>query len=610
MRRKRYSALARLPGAFSLLLRQGELHASSRSMLGAVAATLLDRALAEPGSVRLDVVLFLGPAPERWNPDSLSTSDEGGGRTSAWELSRQLVALGHRVRVFGDCTGMEGTFSGVEWLDYARFIDLSCDVLLTSTQPAAVDSIHDVRARVSILWLPESHVADLLTPALARRFDAYLCPSAAAATSLLARCPYVMARKIVCLAASGGDGFSARAREFEAIFGALLYQRRLDVVIYTGRALEPWDPDTLRAEGMAGSETMAWELARQLVGLGHRVRVFADCLGKEGLFEGVEWLDFRRFHGLTCDVLLSSREPAAVDPAHEVKAKARLLWVHDVHCGERLTPERDARTDAYLCLSGWHVACFLQHHPQVSAGKVLQIRNGIDVDEFSPHPSEVRDPVRAIYSSCPSRGLKIALDAWPQVRAAVPSATLHVYYGFQNWERRATLDGDQRALETILALKLQLENTDGVEFHGRVSPGVLAAQFRGASLWAYPNWFEETSCITAMQAQAAGLRIVTSALAALSETVGDRGVLLAQDPRSDAYRTAFTQATIAALRSEPTEAERAALRAYAARHFDLLRLAVDFVAIFRGLLARRAAAASRASSELRRVEHLAHSTRE
>jgi len=579
-------------------------------MLGAVAATLLDRALAEPGSVRLDVVLFLGPARERWNPDSLRTSDDGGHQASAWELSRQLAALGHRVRVFGDCTGMEGVFSGVEWLDYSRFADLSCDVLLTSTQPAVVDPAHDVRARVSILWLHESHAAELLTPAFARRFDAYLCPSAAAVTSFLAHCPYVMAHKIVRLEAPSGDGVSARAREFEAIFGALLYERRLDVVIYTGRALEPWDPDTLRAEGMAGSETMAWELARQLVVLGHRVRVFADCLGKEGLFEGVEWLDSRRFRALTCDVLLSSREPAAVDPAHEVKAKVRLLWVHDVHCGDRLTPERDARTDAYLCLSGWHVACFLQHHPQVSAGKVLQIRNGIDVDEFSPHPSEVRDPVRAIYSSCPSRGLKIALDAWPQVRAAVPSATLHVYYGFQNWERRATRDGDQRALETILALKLQLENTEGVEFHGRVSPGVLAAQFRGASLWAYPNWFEETSCITAMQAQAAGLRIVTSALAALCETVGDRGVLLAQDPRSDAYRTAFTQATIAALRSEPTDAERAALWAYAARHFDLPRLAVDFVAIFRGLLARRAAAASRASSELRRVEHLAHSTRE
>jgi glycosyltransferase involved in cell wall biosynthesis len=369
----------------------------------------------------------------------------------------------------------------------------------------------------------------------------------------------------------------------------LLLEKRLDIVIFTGPALELWNPDTLRANGMGGSETMAWELSRNLVALGHRVRVFGHCLGMEGLFEGVEWLDFRRFSGIACDVLLSSRQPAAVDPVHDVKAKIRLLWVHDVHCGDKLTPERDARTDAYLCLSGWHVACFRQHHPQLNARKLLQLRNGIDLDDFPPGPSEARDPLRAIYSSCPSRGLKVALDVWPRVRAAVPGATLHVYYGFHNWERRAALDDDRTALEAIAAMKLQIAGTEGVVFHGRLSPQRLAEHFCRASVWAYPDWFHETSCITAMQAQAAGLRIVTSALAALNETVADRGVLLAEDPHSEAYREAFAEATIAALRSQPTEAERGALRAYAARHFDLPRLAADFGALFHALLARRAA---------------------
>jgi glycosyltransferase involved in cell wall biosynthesis len=196
----------------------------------------------------------------------------------------------------------------------------------------------------------------------------------------------------------------------------------------------------------------------------------------------------------------------------------------------------------------------------------------------------MRDPLRAIYSSCPSRGLKIALDAWPRVRAAVPGATLHVYYGFHNWERRAVLDGDRAAVEAIAAMKVQIASTEGVVFHGRISPRRLAEHFRSASVWAYPNWFHETSCLTAMQAQAAGLRIVTSALAALNETVADRGLLIAEEPHSDAYRTAFTEATIAALRSEANEPERAALRAYAERHFDLPRLARGFDAIFRSLL--------------------------
>jgi len=581
MRRKRLSVLALLPGARSLLSGRAKLPIGSRSMVGAVAATVLELALAEPGSQRLEVVIFSGRALQRWNPESLPSRQPDARETAVWELSRQLVVLGHHVRVFADCAGMEGSFSGVEWLDYSRFCDLSCDVLLTSDEPAAVDPAHDVRARVNLLWIL---FGEGLTPAFDRKIDAYLCRSAAEAAAFQARYPAVAAKKLLHLAGPSAVAAPVLARKLEQVVAECLLEKRLDIVIFTGPALEPWNPDTLQAGGMGGSETMAWELSRQLVALGHRVRVFADCLGREGLFEGVEWLDFRRFRGLACDVLLSSRQPAAVDRGHEVAAKVRLLWVHDVHCGDKLTPERDARTDAYLCLSGWHVACFRQHHAQISGRKVLQLRNGIDFADFPPEAAEMRDPLRAIYSSCPSRGLKIALDAWPRVRAAVPGATLHVYYGFHNWERRAVLDGDRAAVEAIAAMKVQIASTEGVVFHGRISPRRLAEHFRSASVWAYPNWFHETSCLTAMQAQAAGLRIVTSALAALNETVADRGLLIAEEPHSDAYRTAFTEATIAALRSEANEPERAALRAYAERHFDLPRLARGFDAIFRSLL--------------------------
>jgi len=99
-------------------------------------------------------------------------------------------------------------------------------------------------------------------------------------------------------------------------------------------------------------------------------------------------------------------------------------------------------------------------------------------------------------------------------------------------------------------MKLQLASTEGVVFHGRISPKRLAEQFRAASVWAYPDWFHETSCIIAMQAQAAGLRIVTSALAALNETVAERGVLLAKDPHSEAHRGA--RRTRAAPQGSPT----------------------------------------------------------
>jgi len=559
-RRKRFSSLGKLPGFASSQIGGQRLPLGSRAVIGSVAAQVLERALGEPGAVPLDIVIFA--------------------EVTSKELCRDLAALGHRVRLFCDSASREGNFEGVEELDSAHFDDLSCD-LLVSQQLRAFDPRHDVRARATLLWLDGASDVQGLTPALDRRLDGYLCSSAVDAERFLARNPHVPPAKLVPLEAA------EPARSLERTCTALLASKRLDIVIFTGPALESWNPDTLRQNGMGGSETMAWELSRHLIALGHRVRVFAQSAGMEGLFDGVEWLDYSRFNDITCDVLLSSRQPAAVDPVHSVQAKLRLLWVHDVHCGDKLTAARDARTDAYLCLSAWHVACFRQHHPQLDPRKVLQVRNGIDLSDFPPGSSESREPLRAIYSSCPSRGLKIALDVWPEVRAKVPGATLHVYYGFSNWERMATLHDDRAALASIAQIKLQLANTEGVVYHGRVNPMQLAEHFRAASVWTYPDWFHETSCITAMQAQAAGLRIVTSALAALNETVGERGVLIPDEPRSDAYRTAFARATIAALCSEPSEEERAALQRYAARHFDLPRLAGEFAALFRALIQQK-----------------------
>src|SRR3954468_3834778 len=122
-------------------------------MVGAVAATLMARAWAEPGAVRLEIAIFCGPAQKRWNPESLPKAGDVGVQADVASLGRALAARGHRVRVFAECEGMEGTFDDVEWLDYRRFGDFSCDILLSCLQPSAVDRIHDVRAKVSILWL-------------------------------------------------------------------------------------------------------------------------------------------------------------------------------------------------------------------------------------------------------------------------------------------------------------------------------------------------------------------------------------------------------------------------------------------------------------------------
>ncbi len=301
---------------------------------------------------------------------------------------------------------------------------------------------------------------------------------------------------------------------------------KLRIAFYLGHQLEPWTPETLERDGMGGSETMAWEMSKRLAKLGHEVFVFGHCdAPDEGVRHGVNWYDAYRFTAESWDawdVLIVSRQAAAVTLPHS--AAARVLWLHDVHAGDALTPDVAAMYDIVWCLSDWHRSFVLQCYPWMPPGKVQVTRNGIDPVRFS-RTDVPRDPHRAIYSSSPDRGLQAVVDAWPEVRKRVPDAELHCFYGFTNWRLSLQLGGENGIPHCSRAALDKLEaavaSTPGVVMHGRVNGQQLAEAMLGASVWAYGTWFSETSCITAMEAQAAGLVCVCPPLAALAETVRD-----------------------------------------------------------------------------------------
>ena len=368
----------------------------------------------------------------------------------------------------------------------------------------------------------------------------------------------------------------------------------LDVVFYLGQAYEAWNPVTLQAGGMGGSETMAWELARRLRAIGHRVRVYAHCsVEQEGVFDGVEWLNFDKYQEVECDVLVSSRRPDAVDG--DARAGCRLLWVHDVHCGEALTPARALRWDRILCLSEWHKSFMLQCYAAgapalIAALRPEQIevtRNGIDLARFQA-PAE-RNPKRVVYSSSPDRGLQTLLEMWPAILKQEPEAELHVFYGFDGWEKSAPQYGDTPYLgiTSMRQVKHMIRSLPRVTAHGRVSGAQLAGEMLVSGVWAYPTWFSETSCITAMEAQAAGLYTVATPIAALNETAS-QGVLVpgawqSPDGPTDDDRAAFVQAVVNAIRGEQQPKTREELQSEA-RRFDLDTLAQDWDAMLRRIL--------------------------
>ena len=71
--------------------------------------------------------------------------------------------------------------------------------------------------------------------------------------------------------------------------------------------------------------------------------------------------------------------------------------------------------------------------------------------------------------------------------------------------------------------------TINIVYHGWVSKSVLATAWVKADYWLYPCTFMETFCLTALEAAISKTVCITNGLAALQNTVGDRGICIEGD---------------------------------------------------------------------------------
>jgi glycosyltransferase involved in cell wall biosynthesis/tetratricopeptide (TPR) repeat protein len=333
----------------------------------------------------------------------------------------------------------------------------------------------------------------------------------------------------------------------------------LDVVFACGDGPEVWSPKTAERNGVGGSETAVIEMSKRLAAKGHRVRVFTNC-GHDSYEDGVEWLTTERIERAEpCDILVAWR----IAPALEVlRSRVRWLWVHDVmpgaadawniHIAERV-----------LALSEWHAGHMADNG--IPREKIWRTRNGIDPERFEA--PVIRDPKKVVYATSPARGLDQVLDMWPAIRERVPVATLDVLYGFGVWAALAAGSGSAQETKRIDALVARLAEMEslGVTTVGRVNGGEVARRMLGAGVLAYPSWngetaHEDTSCITAMEARAAGLYIVTSPRGALPETCAGRAHMIDGDARTPEYQAAFVDAVVEALGGDDSGAMRAVVQ--------------------------------------------------
>lgn len=193
--------------------------------------------------------------------------------------------------------------------------------------------------------------------------------------------------------------------------------------------------------------------------------------------------------------------------------KKNILWQHLNYSDQSLTPMRDnafmKSIDATVYVSHWQLEKFryLFHVPLQNA---YVIRNAIDHIEFKPKSKEGK--LKLIYTSTPFRGLNILLDVMDKldrddIELDVYSSTSVYGSGYESHYYKVYDDLFNRARET-----------KGVNYMGYAENKDIHKALQEAHIFSYPSIFEETACLSMIEAGAAGCNLVTTDLGALPET--------------------------------------------------------------------------------------------
>lgn len=302
----------------------------------------------------------------------------------------------------------------------------------------------------------------------------------------------------------------------------------------------PFIDTTVDQGPLGGTESACIYMARSLAQLGCKITVY-NGHPNGGVFRDIVYKPAGTLSQeaayTSYDAFVAMRD--WIPLLMPIQARLKYYWIgdsYDIFFNYGLGDKRvyDA-IDRVITVSRWQ-AEMISKRSATPLEKFWPSRNGHWPDYFSKPVN--RAPHSFIYTSTPYRGLDVLLDLFPKIKARYSESTLHLYSSLKVYNMGFSLKDSYPEIEKKI-------HQPGVISHESVNQQQLAQAIQAASLYLYPSTFEETSCIGAIETQAAGTPIVTSALAGLRETVtdGETGYLIEGNPTTSAYQEAFLNKT-------------------------------------------------------------------
>jgi len=289
---------------------------------------------------------------------------------------------------------------------------------------------------------------------------------------------------------------------------------------------EPWSGETILKKGVGGSETYIIEMARYIQKSGNvNVVVFCNCV-KEEVFEEVLYKPlkfvFSYIYSNYIHTCIVSRFIEYLPAVFGGWTENVYLVLHDLIPTLSII-HKNHKLKKIFCLSEWHVDYFNNIFPSLKELS-FPFYYGIDFSNFKKDVEKI--PHKFIYSSFPNRGLLPLLQMWPNIYEKQPLATLHIYSDIDGKWVNDFFPEEMKTIKRILEKYNQEENKLGIHSHGWVDKKTLADSWASADIWFYPCTFMETFCLTALESALTKTLVITNDLAALQNTVSDRGIVI------------------------------------------------------------------------------------
>ena len=174
---------------------------------------------------------------------------------------------------------------------------------------------------------------------------------------------------------------------------------------------------------------------------------------------------------------------------------------------------RHKEYDWYVFNSHWNYEKF-RYFFDIPTDRSVVIKNG--TDNFPKRKIYKKgDPIKILHHNTPWRGLNVVLRAMQEIKN--PNITLDVYSSTQVYGDQFKQQNDDQ----FKPLYEQAKQLPNVNYVGYKPNEYILEHMTDYDLYVYPSIFEETSCVSALEALASGVHVITNNFGALYETCAE-----------------------------------------------------------------------------------------